>query len=201
MKEQTELQLDWILEDSWERLSEGAQSPKHPFHFPVISTLNKDFPESRVVVLRAVNLNEHTLVFYSDVRSPKIQQIKENPHISWLFYDATSRLQIRIKAKASLHFKDEISLTAWENLRLESRRAYLSQPAPSNIVVKPTDGLPKDLKIENLSKENVKDGYQNFIVVQTKVLEMDWLCLSHEGHRRARFTKEVEGYKMEWMLP
>lgn len=201
MKEQTEFQLDRILEDSWERLSEGAQSPQHPFHFPVISTFNKDFPESRVVVLREVLQKENALVFYSDVRSPKIQQIKENPHISWLFYDAISRIQLRIRANASLHFKDEISLAAWENSRLESRRAYLSQPAPSTVVVKPTDGLPKDLKIGNLSKENVKDGYQNFIVVKTKVLEMDWLWLSHNGHLRASFKREAEEYKMEWMLP
>lgn len=201
MQDQKEFNLDQILKDCWESLTHGAQSPKYPFHFPVISTLNKNFPESRVVVLREVIPKEDALIFYSDVRSPKIHQIKDNAHVSWLFYDPTSRIQIRIKSEAELYFNDEISLKAWENSRLESRRAYLSQPAPSSIVPIPTDGLPKDLSIENLTEENLKIGYQNFIVVKTKVLEMDWLCLSREGHRRAKFKKELGGYKMEWMLP
>ncbi|MBD3748240.1 MAG: pyridoxamine 5'-phosphate oxidase family protein [Sphingobacteriales bacterium] len=201
MQEQTEFYLDQILKDCWQRLADGAQSPKHLFHFPVISTLNKDFPESRVVVLRAVNPKEHTLIFYSDVRSPKIRQIKESPNVSWVFYDAKSRIQIRIKAKAVLHFKDEISLEAWENSRLESKKVYLSQQVPSSKVDEPTDGLPQDLKMVNLTEENLKSGYENFVVVKTEVLELDWLFLAHHEHRRARFMKELEGFNMEWIQP
>ena len=193
--------LDGILADCWHRLTNGVLSSKHSFHNPILGTINDDFAEIRTVVLRKVIPIEKCLIFHSDYRSPKIQQIKKNNHVSWLFYDAKARIQIRLKAEASLHHLDDVALSRWKDSRLESRRCYLVSPAPSTYIGFPDDGLPKNMEIKDLTEENVAEGFQNFVVVKTVVTAIDWLFLNHSGHRRAQFIYGENGVKKEWMLP
>ncbi len=193
--------LEEILADCWHRLVNGEKSAKHPFHCPTLGTLHNNEVELRTVVLRKAIPSDRTLIFYTDNRSPKINQIKENNKISWLFYDEKSRIQIRIKAKATIHHLDDIALSAWKNSRLESRKCYLVIPAPSTFIDLPDDGLPKNLDVENLTEEIIANGYQNFAVVKTEITIIDWLILNHTGHRRAQFIYEGNEIKKEWMLP
>lgn len=193
--------LDSLLQDCWYRLINGVNSAKHPFHNPTIATLNGSFPEIRTVVLRKVIPQEKILIFHTDYRSPKINQINKNNTLSWLFYDAKSRIQIRLKTVATIHHQDDISLKRWNDSRLESRKIYLVHPAPSTMVESPTDGLPEHLKIKDLTEESLASGYDNFAVVKNRVTEIDWLFLNHDGHRRAKFIlgeHEVEKY---WIIP
>ena len=173
----------------------------HPFHSPTIATVNEGTPEKRTVILRKVIPTEGTLIFHTDYRSPKISQLKVNNSLSWLFYDSKSRIQIRVKSLATIHYKDEITFKRWNDSRLESRKCYLVSPAPSTISELSTDGLPENLNNKDLTDENVGDGYENFAVVKNKVTQMDWLFLNHDGHRRAKFImgeQEVEKY---WLIP
>lgn len=194
IKPDSEFSLSEILEDCMEMLLEGAKSSSHGFHFPVLGTLNNDEVELRTVVLREVISNPQILVFYSDYRSPKINQIKNNNKVSWLFYDAKSKIQIRIKAKAILHHNDEISQAHWNKLRIESRKDYNSIHSPSTIVhsVKKSNENPI---------ENEALIYQNLIVVYSEVLEIDWLRLDPNGNKRARFLKEKSGFIGQWLVP
>ncbi|MEO5912509.1 MAG: pyridoxamine 5'-phosphate oxidase family protein [Pelobium sp.] len=182
-----------LLESCKKMLSEGAKSANHAFHFPVLGTLNEEEAELRTVVLRKVIPNPLVLVFYTDERSPKIAQIKKNNKVSWLFYDAKSKIQIRIKAKAVLHHNDEISQGHWDKLRIESRKVYSSINAPSTVI---HSGEETENPIENEALI-----YQNFIVVYTEVSEIDWLKLDPNGNKRARFLNEKSGFMGEWLVP
>lgn len=193
--------LENIFQDCWHRLINGAVSAKHPFHNPSIATINGDFAEIRTVVLRKVIPEAKTLIFHTDYRSPKINQIKINNKISWLFYDAKSRIQLRVKTVAIIHHNDEFSLKRWDESRLESKKCYLVHPAPSTWAELPTDGLPEHISYSNLTEESVALGYENFAVINNITTEIDWLFLNHDGHRRAKFIfseHEVEKY---WLIP
>src|SRR6476661_8671088 len=107
------LTLDNILADCWQRLTLGISSAKHPFHSATIATINNGIPELRTVVLRGVIPSEQALIFHTDIRSPKVNQIKKNNNISWLFYDQKERIQLRINALAYIHHQDEESLISW----------------------------------------------------------------------------------------
>lgn len=201
MINQISYNLDEILQDCWHRLINSTHSSVHPFHSPTIATVNEGTPEKRTVILRKVIPTEGTLIFHTDYRSPKISQLKVNNSLSWLFYDSKSRIQIRVKSLATIHYKDEITFKRWNDSRLESRKCYLVSPAPSTISELSTDGLPENLNNKDLTDENVGDGYENFAVVKNKVTQMDWLFLNHDGHRRAKFImgeQEVEKY---WLIP
>ncbi|MDA9555840.1 pyridoxamine 5'-phosphate oxidase family protein [Pelobium sp.] len=194
--------LDDILEDCWHRLVKGTQSAKHPFHCPTLGTFNSGDIELRTVVLRKVIPSERTIIFHTDKRSPKITQLEKHNQLGWLFYDDKARIQIRIKAKAIIHYQDDLALSRWKDSRLESRRCYLVESAPSTFIDSPSDGLPENLTVKDLTEENVAPGYQNFTVVKTVVNEIDWLFLNHSGHRRARFFYEDgKEIRKEWVLP
>jgi pyridoxamine 5'-phosphate oxidase len=193
--------LEEILADCWHRLINGVVSAKHPFHNPSIATINNEFPEIRTVVLRKVIPAERILIFHTDYRSPKIQQIQKNNKVSWLFYDEKARIQIRLKTIATIHYQDDITLKRWEDSRLESRKCYLVNPAPSTFSASPTDGLPQNLTVKDLTIDNVAKGYENFVVVKNEVKEIDWLFLNHSGHNRAQFIYEEKSVKKYWVIP
>lgn len=193
--------LDEILADCWHRLINGVSSAKHPFHNPTLGTINEDFAELRTVVLRKVIPAEKCIIFHTDYRSPKIQQIQKNNKVSWLFYDEKARIQIRLKAEATIHYQDDLSLTRWKDSRLESRRCYMVSPAPSVLSAIATDGLPQNLTVKDVTEDNVAAAYENFVVVKTEIKEIDWLYLNHAGHRRAQFIYEENDVKKYWVIP
>jgi len=201
---ESELTLENIYTDCWERIAAGAKTAKHAFHLVTLSTINNGFPEMRTVVLRKSNSLENTLNFHTDYRSPKVNQIKENASVAILLYDFESRIQIRLRTKATIHHLDSVCEEAWKNSRLESKRCYLVDPSPSSIIDFPDDGLPKNLSVKDLTEDNVQPGFQNFVVIKTKVLELDWLFLNNKGHRRAQFriiANEEKNIEKNWMLP
>ncbi len=193
--------LDGVLQDCWHRLINGVYAARHPFHCPSIATINGSFPEIRTVVLRKVIPAERSLIFYTDCRSPKIDQLQKNNAVSWLFYDAKSNIQLRLKTVATIHHQDEIALKHWNESRLESRVCYLVQPAPATRTHLPTDGLPKQLDRFSLSAESLALGYENFAVVKNKVAQIDWLILNPDGHRRAQFIFGEKEVEMCWVIP
>lgn len=193
--------IEEILQDCWHLLINGANSSRHPFHSPSVATINSGSPEIRTIILRKAIPEEKTLIFYTDYRSPKVSQIKLNNQISWLFYDAKSRIQLRIKTDATIYYKDEISLKSWNDLRLESRKCYLVHPATSKMSITPTDGLPEHFNCSSLTEESVAHAYENFAVIRNIVKEIDWLFLKHDGHRRAQFIIHEHEVEKHWLIP
>lgn len=193
--------LEEVLQDCWHRLLNGAIIPKHPFHTASIASIHNGLPEMRTVVLRKVLPPQKTLLFYTDYRSPKLDQIKLNNNISWLFYDAKSKLQIRLKTEATIHHQEEMTWKRWLDAKPVSRKCYLVQPAPSTKVNYPMDGLPDELQQLPLTEESLLPGYENFAVISNRVTEIDWLLLQHSGHRRAQFILREKEWAMNWVIP
>jgi 3-hydroxyisobutyrate dehydrogenase len=191
--------LSDLEKDSWTRLVNGATKSRSPFHTPCIATQNKDEVNMRTVVLRRANPVEKTLHFHTDVRSMKWDELIVNPSISALFYDATERIQLRIKGIAELQHKDQITQEAWQGTSLSSRRCYLTAFSPSSFSDIPTSGLTEHIEQENFSQEESEVGLQNFGIVSIQVQSIDWLWLNHAGHRRAYFDY-VQG-RNQWMIP
>jgi 3-hydroxyisobutyrate dehydrogenase len=150
-------------------------------------------------VLRKAIAETHELRFHTDIRSPKWEELDLNPSISALFYDASARIQLRIKGKAKLHVNNELTREAWEKTTLSSRRCYLTEFSPSSLTYQPTSGLSEAVEQENLSLEESESGYQNFGIVAIQVQSIDWLWLNHAGHRRALFDYETANF--QWMIP
>jgi 3-hydroxyisobutyrate dehydrogenase len=195
----TTYHLPELEQDCWDRLVSGAVKSRTPFHTPSIATLHQGEVNLRTVVLRKTLATERELRFHTDIRSPKWQELSQNPSISALFYDAVDRIQLRVKGKAVLHHTNDITAEAWQKTSLSSRKCYLTRFSPSSYTDVSTSGLTDDIEHENFTLAESESGYSNFGIVSIHVQSIDWLWLNHAGHRRAFF--DYEKGMDSWMIP
>jgi len=191
--------LEDLEKDCWLRLVNGAIKSRDPFHTPCVATIDGGEVNMRTVVLRKALPILRELRFHTDIRSKKWKELAINNSISALFYDASSRIQLRIKGKAVLHFNNDITEEAWSKTALSSRRCYLTNESPSSFSSIPTSGLTEKIEQENFTLEESEVGKQHFGIVAIQVESMEWLWLHHAGHRRALFNYALDSYN--WMIP
>ena len=95
-------------------LKDGIKNSKNPYHTFTLSTLEKEFPKARTVVLRNVETHPLKIFFNADYRSPKIKQLINNPQCSALFYDINRRVQIRMNCSSTINYRNHISAKIWD---------------------------------------------------------------------------------------
>ena len=82
---------------------------------------------------------------------------------------------------------------AWEKSYGMSKICYQVDESPGSQINIP-DGY-------QFTPEKNHEGKDNFIVIIAKVIETEWLYLSCDGHRRAKFTYDNEEFKVSWLVP
>lgn len=190
-----------ILKRIWKHLDLGVIDSKHPFHTPVFGTDSVDSPSIRVVVLRRFWRKPAALAFHTHLGSPKVEQIKNNPNVSWLFYHVEEKFQVRVNGVAEIHTDDELVEEQWAATGVFSRRCYVGE-APTQISKKPTHGMPKDLAKRNPTPEESEAGRENFAVITSTINSIDCLELDVHGHRRSLFVWNEDGeLETKWLTP
>lgn len=190
--------LDETRAEAFRALARAVADRRAPMHTPVVATLGLDGrPRARVVVLRAFDATERTLRFHTDIRSEKYHELKSDPRIALTFYDAGTKLQLRVEGIASLHHGDAIADKAWQDSQAMSRHCYATLPAPGSVI---GEGRAFDLPV---GRELTDDGKPHFVAVVTRFHTLEWLWLGSDGHRRARFSWRAEEHepKAEWLVP
>lgn len=194
--------MDWttpslaaLLGGIWERLEIAAERRDDAWHWAALATVVANQPAVRTMVLRAADAQRRALVFYSDARSKKIQQLMDRPRVEWLFYDPVERVQLRAGAVAVVHHQNAVAEEIWRARPNLNYLRYLS-PLP------PGTGLPAFLppQVEVASEDEL--AFRNFAVVVTTVERFDWLALfPDDTHKRAEFTWNGQGFDARWMVP
>jgi pyridoxine/pyridoxamine 5'-phosphate oxidase len=152
--------------------------------------------------LRKVNIAEKQLAFHTDIRSGKWNDLQQQNKISWLFYDAAARIQIRLNGTAALHHDDKIADEGWQSSTMSSRKIYLGEQSPSAISPLPVSGLPTAFEANDPTPEECIAGRKNFGIVVTTITWMEWLWLNSRGHRRAGFKYLDDGsFTANWLIP
>ena len=192
-----------ILKNIEKLLIIGAKDRKQAFHTPIFSNNNNDNNEtnSRVVVLRKFNNKKMTLFFNTDYRSPKIIDLQKNNQTNFVFYDANIKIQLRIRTISKIHYNNDITLEAWEETRLFSRKCYLTKKAPSSLTSLAEDGIPDHLIGIDPTKQESEEGYKNFSVLENLIQEIDWLYLASSGHRRLNISFNYNKPIFNWKIP
>ncbi len=174
-----ELQDPARLEESiWRLLARGSVDSKHPFKlFSVATVSNIGLPDTRMVVLRACDIIAKELCFHTDIRSGKVEHLKQQPELCLLFWHPKQSLQLRVYGAAQVHHLDET--TAEKIMALPPQQialyGFAAQPGT---------------KLEQ-NNEPVFDSHlvaQNFAWVRVPVHTIDLLHLGRSGvHTRVRF--------------
>ena len=193
--------LDQINFKIWQMITDGVVNRHSSFHIPVMINSSENNNNGRIVVLRNVNSDQHTIRFHSDIRSPKVNNLKKNSKVFFIFYDKEEKIQLRVSGDAIINYKNNITKTSWEKTAHMSRKCYLAAHAPGTVSEKPTSGVSD--KIENLkyTLEESESGYENFCVIETKIDSIEWLYLAAKGHRRAKFEYSKNNIKKNWLTP
>lgn len=178
---------DEIREQIWRELARASKDRHHAWRTPVLATVDSDgLPNARVVVLREVDVARQTLRFYTDSRSPKVRQLLREPHACIVFWSDRLKWQLRVRVAISVETAGSEVQARWQNVQQSaSATDYLGPVAPGDCIEASQSGP---------SSENAS---HHFALMSAQVLEIDWLELNRDGHRRANLG---EG-SWQWLAP
>ncbi|WP_114748083.1 pyridoxamine 5'-phosphate oxidase family protein [Pleomorphovibrio marinus] len=183
-------ELSQVFELFQAECSKAVIDPNHPFRFITLSTFGTEFPNSRYVVLRAIN-QDFKVYFYTDSRSQKIAEIQKNPAVSLHLYHPEKKVQAKILGKASVHTMDEITAYHWKKVKGEARKAYCSIHKPGTKIDSPEQA--------HQWSENLDARYFSILAINPRSVEL--LQLNGVEHLRAVFNKKNGGWEFSWLAP
>ena len=199
--------FDEIIKKIWSMLGDAIKNRSSQFRIPTFICGNQNDFDGRIVVLRKSNIDERLLQFHSDIRSEKISKLKSNNKAALLFYDKEEKIQVRAKVECTINHKNKITEESWSKTAHISRKCYLVENGPGTETENPTSGLKPELDNFDYTMEESEKGYENFTVIQCKVISFEWLYLAAKGHRRARFEygdnlgSGTTFVKKTWLVP
>ena len=188
-----------IKKKIWSMLDDAVTNRSSQFRIPTFICGHNNDIDGRIVVLRKSDHQNNLVQFHSDIRSDKIELLKNNPNAALLFYDKDEKIQVRLKVNCIINHKNDIAKESWEKTQHISRKCYLVDNGPGTESDIPTSGLKPELDNFDYTKEQSEEGYKNFTVIQCKIKSIEWLYLAAKGHRRARF--DLENSKDSWLVP
>ncbi|MCF8716411.1 pyridoxamine 5'-phosphate oxidase family protein [Joostella atrarenae] len=177
-----------LFKNAKEALINAAKDAKHPFRYFTMATIgiNKS-PRLRTVVLREVK-EDLTLKIFTDKRSKKVTHIKENNNVCLLFFDHNKMLQLKVDGKAYLEQDEKTIEEIWKQIRIGSKKDYLTTQEPGAKIKDPE-------MIEYLDTSN------HFAIVHIIPSKIEYLELKKEKHIRALFSKEENTWEGSFIVP
>ena len=182
--------LEEIPDLLFTELRKGSAQKKHPFRNVVLSTLNQESARSRWVVFRKLTQENHFLI-YTDARSEKVAELKENQNCSLLFYHNRQGLQIRLNGRAQIHHDNEWTRKYWPGVQGSAIKSYTSLSAPGSPIHTIEEGYHWT--------ETPSDQYFN--IIEFSPNEIDVLQLDRDGHIRAVFQNVEDTWKGTFVAP
>lgn len=168
----------------WHELATAASNPQHGWRRLVLATRAGDAADARTLVLRELDTDERTLLFYTDARSAKVLQIAHRPAGTLVAWCAALSWQLRMRARLEVQAEGLAVSSRWARLALTpSAQDYLAPAAP---------GTPIDPGFVPSPA-----GRTHFALLSARIESIDWLELGERVHRRASF--DAAGAR--WLVP
>ncbi|MFO7719165.1 MAG: pyridoxamine 5'-phosphate oxidase family protein [Gillisia sp.] len=177
-----------LFNETWKELEDGATKYGHPFRTCSLATSEiSGGIRQRTVNLRKLT-KENSLLFYTDVRSTKIEQIRKNPQASTLFYNPSLQLQIFLSGIIKVHSEDSLWDDHLENIEGRSINDYNTLYAPGKPIKNPIEVTrTKDL---------------NFAILELIPDTIEYLKLRDEPNRiRALFKLKDNVWEKTFLTP
>lgn len=172
----------------WDQLQQASET-NHPWRIAGLSTMSEAGPQSRSIVLRETIFRQAQLVFYTDLRSHKIQEIDQDPRVALLFWNPENKEQLRATGTASV-CKDPKQLEQrWANLPAHSKTEYRLANKPGSALSDQGDHL------------TLNQAQANFAAITVVVDRMDYLKLNRQGHLRQTFRRTHESWTGTQVTP
>lgn len=187
--------LDASLAQAWALLVRGVHDRHAPAHLLGVATTDaQGLPELRTVVLRRCSPQARQLVFHTDRRSAKWQQLQQRPQLALLVYDPQHKIQLRLRGSARLEHEGAAIDSLWASMAAMSQQCYGVGQPPGTPAPDPHTALAGGCG-------PAAPGRAHFGLVEVEVTSLEWLYLAAAGHRRARFDWQGQGWEKTWLVP
>jgi pyridoxamine 5'-phosphate oxidase len=180
------------LDRVWAALMAGAQPGRTPFTVVQLATSGlDDAPKVRSVILRSADAERGAVSFFTDLRSAKIKEMRRQPRVSLIGYDADAGFQIRLEGKATIDKEGREKAAAWAACRSHTRALFQHTLPSGTPIAAPAEAAPAD----------DGDGERHFAVVVVSIIRIDWLDISGPLHLRAVFQRDGYDWRGGWVAP
>lgn len=143
---------DWLLNElpeqvdySWllQLMNAWLEVEALPFNMGVLSTVDDNgLPKSRTVAIREIN--EHGLLFFTQLGSAKVEQLLVNPYVSFTFLLPGTQRQVCVCGKVEPLGESE-NVKNWETYDQERRMRFLVYGTKSGQMIKKQQELDEEL--------------------------------------------------------
>jgi len=127
-------------------------------------------------------------VFFTDQRSPKIQEIGNNPHVALHCYIPFQRMQVRMLGRMTV-LAQHPKMKQWREIALH-RFADYGAPDPPGTLAPPIAQHPR-----------LEIAQHNFCVLCTTVAEVELLQLGRPTHKRMVWRRENQQWMATNIIP
>ena len=186
---------DAHLQAIWHKLTH-AVSERSPFTLMQLASVAENAqPKIRTIVLRDFSFAPASLLFTTDVRSAKVQEMRDNPQVSLLGWDAENSFQLRLEGKADCVDEGELRRTVWQKLRPAAQQLFYSPDSPGEIL-----DDPNALRSGHASA-SLADPPENFALIRIMIERVESLDVGSDPHQRCEFLLQAHGWTGRWLVP
>ena len=177
--------IDQIFDDCKKQLKAALKYKKHAFRFFTLATRNLNGDSNlRTVVLRDFDAEQLQFTIFTDARSKKVKELKENSNAQFLFYDSKRMIQLIFSVKMiEIDYDDSI----YNSLPDASKKDYSSVQTPGS-------------KIKGPDQVSYDDSKKHFIKINFISLSLEYLRLKRPNHIRAVFDSK-KSWKGQFLAP
>ncbi len=193
---------DAVEADCWRLLLHAVEDTDCGWRLPILATAGNGVCRQRIVVLRSVDTATRTILAHTDVRSAKVCALENARTASWLFYDASRKVQMQFVGQTQIHHDDKVSRQLWEQQPLSSLRGYLAPLPPGTRCETADVNLPADVRDRVPNANELAAAEQNFAAISCVASSIEWLQLRPSGNLRLKVEYGADGSRtIEWLAP
>jgi PPOX class probable FMN-dependent enzyme len=157
----------------------NQDEPHHRF-VQLASVTQNGEPRNRTMVFRGFDPDDDSIVFCTDQRSAKIDELVEGGLVELCWYFLSSREQYRLRGEVQFIDNTQKRGHMWSRLSLETRAQFF-WPTPLELVIE-NDGSEDHPKRIPEALESSAPSH-NFVLFKIDVNVVDYLSLTEDYHR------------------
>lgn len=174
-------------------IKNNAATP-HTRFFQLATVDRNAAPACRTLVFRGFMDNANTLIAHTDVRSEKIQQLKNDDRTAVCWYFCDTREQFRLTSKVTLitgqqQDAADIRWAHWQALSQSAQASYSLATPGSALVIEPAASEKPNCNAGLGSKPS-----KNFALLLIVPSSVDHLLLAPSPQQRSRYHKQQDGH-------
>jgi pyridoxine/pyridoxamine 5'-phosphate oxidase len=186
---------DGILSEIWLILANASRN-RSAFNFLQFGTVGLDgSPQMRTIVLRECNVEARSISFVTDIRSPKVAEIRKDARVGLLGYDHQSCVQLRLSGLAAIVTHEFERKEVWKRLRPSTLEMFNAASAPSTVLA---EGQPGE---ETITGTDEATSYDRYALIKVTIDRLEQLDLSSEPHRRFAFDCSEDSWQITRLAP